>query len=225
MSPFSPHLPSSSKPRLPLPEWPSPHCCLCLWVTHACSLASPFTFFHSVLAPVESVSLFCVSMPLFLFCLSVYFDKPPILFTEYSVSFKRYYTKFYQVFLKYVSVFSTHLLNEKEGSVSFQADAEALQGAVKPSLWLVAHGMLPAGGMRRGHASLHHTGGPIRLPYQLQRPALASGPSVSSSPFYSTSPSKWFSKRIVALSMIQTSGTQQAPSPVHPQKFWKHRCL
>ena len=37
---------------LPLPFfWPSPHCCLCLWVVHISSFADPFTFFHPVPQP------------------------------------------------------------------------------------------------------------------------------------------------------------------------------
>ena len=41
-SPLGPPPPSPQPPSL----WPSPHCCLCLWVTRICSLANPFTFFH-----------------------------------------------------------------------------------------------------------------------------------------------------------------------------------
>ena len=75
----SPHFPpifppppsSHSLPSL----WPSPHCYLCLWVTHTCSLANPFIFLHPVPAPpflLTAVSICHVSMSLFLFCLSVY---------------------------------------------------------------------------------------------------------------------------------------------------------
>ena len=56
--------------------WPSPHCCLYLWVMHVCSLANPFPFFPPVpssSSPLTAVSLSHVSVPLFLFCLSIYF--------------------------------------------------------------------------------------------------------------------------------------------------------
>ena len=42
--PLRPPPPSPCQPSL----WPSPHCFLCLWVIHTCSLANPFTFFHPV---------------------------------------------------------------------------------------------------------------------------------------------------------------------------------
>ena len=64
--------PSSAPPSL----WLSPHCFLCLWVTHIRSLANPFTFFHPALPPTSprtAVSLFLESMPLFLFCSSADF--------------------------------------------------------------------------------------------------------------------------------------------------------
>ena len=71
-TPFSPLHPASSPTSL----WPPPHCCLCLWVMHGCSLAHPFTFFHLVpspYSPLTFISLFNMSMPLFLFCSSHYF--------------------------------------------------------------------------------------------------------------------------------------------------------
>ena len=49
---------------------PSPHCCLCLWVMHACSLANPFTFFHpDSLPPSLWCLLVCSKCP----CLCFYF--------------------------------------------------------------------------------------------------------------------------------------------------------
>ena len=70
---FSSPLPTSIQP--PTHLWPSPHCCLCLCVMCMCPSANPFIFFHSVLPPsaLTAVTLFSVSMSLFLFCLSVYF--------------------------------------------------------------------------------------------------------------------------------------------------------
>ena len=49
-------------PALPLSLWPSPHCCLCLWVMHIWSLAHPFTFFHAVL-PFHLPSDSCQPVP------------------------------------------------------------------------------------------------------------------------------------------------------------------
>ena len=71
ISPICPPPPSPHPSSL----WPSPHCCLCLWVMHICSLASPFAFFHPVLPspPLTAVGLLHVPMPPFLPCLSVYF--------------------------------------------------------------------------------------------------------------------------------------------------------
>ena len=45
--------------------WTSPHCSLCLWVTHMCSLADLFPFFHPVHLnplPSDSCLLFHVSI-------------------------------------------------------------------------------------------------------------------------------------------------------------------
>ena len=71
--PVSPHFAHLHPVHTPLPR-PSPHCSLCLWVMHECSLANPFTFFHAVFSPcspLTAVSLFHVSMPLVLCCSSV----------------------------------------------------------------------------------------------------------------------------------------------------------
>ena len=46
--PIPPLCPPPRSPCLPS-LWPSPHCRLCLWVVHTCSLADPFTSFHPVL--------------------------------------------------------------------------------------------------------------------------------------------------------------------------------
>ena len=49
----------------------SPHCYLCPWAMLICSLAIPFTFFYPVTptpSTLTAISLFQVSMPLFLFC-------------------------------------------------------------------------------------------------------------------------------------------------------------
>ena len=49
----------------------SPYCYLCPWAMLICSLASPFTFFYPVTptpSTLTAISLFQVSMPLFLFC-------------------------------------------------------------------------------------------------------------------------------------------------------------
>ena len=53
--PMPPHpLPAFS--QLPLSSLSCPpHCCLCLWVMHICSLADPFTFFHPVFPPPSQV--------------------------------------------------------------------------------------------------------------------------------------------------------------------------
>ena len=72
---FSPFATSTHSPP-PLP-WPSPHCCLCPWAMHICSLADLFTFFYPVLPtplPSEICQSFHVSMPLVLFCSSVGFN-------------------------------------------------------------------------------------------------------------------------------------------------------
>ena len=59
LPPLSPH------PRPPPSLWPSPHCCLCLWVMYICFLVNPFTFFHP--CPMTVV---CSMYPcLFQFCL------------------------------------------------------------------------------------------------------------------------------------------------------------
>ena len=61
ISPFPIFLcPPPSYPHCPFPQT-SPHCCLCLWVTHTCSLANPFTVFHPVPSPLPSGS--CQSVP------------------------------------------------------------------------------------------------------------------------------------------------------------------
>ena len=75
MFPFFPSLPPLPSSCTPLHSlWPSPHCCLCLWVMHICSLANPFTFFYPVPPSTsDGVSLFQLSMTLFLFCSSVHF--------------------------------------------------------------------------------------------------------------------------------------------------------
>ena len=56
MSLFSHPLPTS-----PSSLWPSPHCCLCLWVMHICSLANPFLSLSSTPTPLPSDS--CQSAP------------------------------------------------------------------------------------------------------------------------------------------------------------------
>ena len=68
-SPLSHFLPASPSPLLSQ----SPYHCPCLWFKHKCSLVNPFTIFHQRPPfPPAAVSLFCVSMFLFLFCSLVY---------------------------------------------------------------------------------------------------------------------------------------------------------
>ena len=58
----------------PLPSLSqSSYCCACPWVLRTCSLVNRITVFHPVPpSPLDTVSLFYVSMLLFLFCLLVY---------------------------------------------------------------------------------------------------------------------------------------------------------
>ena len=42
---------------------PSPHRCLCPWVTNICSLANPFTFFHPVTFPSPLIFINAYSVP------------------------------------------------------------------------------------------------------------------------------------------------------------------
>ena len=67
LSPVFPPMPTSNQPPS-LRE--SPLHCSCPCVIHICSLANLFTFLHLVpppMSPLTAVSLFCLSMPLFLF--------------------------------------------------------------------------------------------------------------------------------------------------------------
>ena len=82
MSPFPPNPFAQVHPAFTSPSlWPSPHCCLCLWILHKCSLANPFSFFHPVPLPLPSDS--CQGVPgphASVSSLSVYFAHyiPPV---------------------------------------------------------------------------------------------------------------------------------------------------
>ena len=61
---WCPHFPSLCPSPLPLSPslWPSPRCCLCLWVMYVCSLANTLTFFHPVPPTPQGTLTFCDSM-------------------------------------------------------------------------------------------------------------------------------------------------------------------
>ena len=69
MSPF-PALPTFTQLLSPRP---SPHCCLCLWVLHVCSVANPFIF-HLISPPLWQLSACSMYTCLFLACSSDYFS-------------------------------------------------------------------------------------------------------------------------------------------------------
>ena len=89
MLPFTPFALLHSVPSPPS-LWPSPHCCLCLWLMHLCSLAKPFAFFHSV--PTTLPSNGCQSVP----CIH---SSASILFVSLFCSLDSTCTRDYMVFI------------------------------------------------------------------------------------------------------------------------------